>query len=99
MAQTPSENRPYVRMSRRNDRHPMIVLSTAIHMEQVGGASHLPDVEADLRYAARLLREQVGQCSKVIEATQDHVIETARDRGVLTASGAVERRAGWAVPR
>ena len=75
---------------------PILLVSTAINLEQHAGSSHLPDVEADLTYAARLLRERAGQCDQVIVSTQPGVVDRARTRGVEAPSGRVVRRPGWA---
>lgn len=78
---------------------PILKLTTAVRLEALAGSSHMPDVEADLAYAARLLREDFGQCPGVIAASQEQNVATAHARGARDASGQVTHRPGWARPK
>lgn len=77
---------------------PILKLTQAVRLEALAGSSHMPDVEADLTYAARLLREDFGQCEEVIRASQAGNVAVARTRGARTASGHITHRPGWAKP-
>ena len=50
--------------------HTILALSRAARLEQQAGRTSLPDVQADLLYAAQMLREAAGQDAECIVSTQ-----------------------------